>query len=209
MSIAQATKERPILFSGPLVRAILAGRKTQTRRIIKPQPPVDCVYQVNSAQSAACCYCPKLDPNGDGCGNCWVPPTPRSKDHLLPCPYGQPGDHFWVREKWRVHGVYHNKPTRWVTSHQLDVETDLAFAADEFEGEHKGEYRPSIFMPRWASRLTLRVTGLRVEQLQDITEDDAKTGSASANVRAAAVRTTSAAFCRIAAATFATAPTGE
>lgn len=114
-------KERPILFSAPMVKAILSGTKTQTRRIVKPQQfPL---------------------------GTC------------VACPYGTVGDRLWVRETW------------------LQVPAGIAFRADG--GDHYGaggklKWRPSIFMPRAASRITLEVTGVRVERLQGISEDDAE-----------------------------------
>lgn len=118
-------KARPILFQSDMVRAILDGRKTQTRRVVKPQP------QGFDAH--------KMD---------WG------------CPYGQPGDLLWVRE------------TVWIESDGTPV-----YRADgEFlDGwTQRGlRWRPSIHMPRWASRLTLRVTGVRVQRLQEISCADA------------------------------------
>jgi hypothetical protein len=162
---SSAVKERPILFSGEMVNAILDDRKTQTRRSIERMTGFRC----------------KQFGRSDTKGYDWHFRCQRGMwqdmDHgevVSRCPYGQVGDRLWVRETWRVHGVYHDKPTRWVTSHRLDVELDLAYAADEYEGEHKGEYRPSIFMPRWASRITLEITDVRIERLREISEVDAK-----------------------------------
>ena len=155
---------RPILFSGAMVRAILAGGKTQTRRVVKPQPPYGCEYAINGAQSAAVLQSGEVT---------FVPPTPRSNDHLLPCPYGAPGDTLWVRETWAA---------RLDVDPTADVEKArhyLRFAADgedlsNARHDYGGRWRPSIHMPRWASRLTLRVTSVRVERLHAITEDDAR-----------------------------------
>ena len=132
-------KERGIIFSAPMVRAILENRKTMTRRVVKPQPPHSCIYTINGNYSHALC----LGPNGE-----FVPPTARSIDHRLPCPYGVPGDRLFVKE-------------RAMRAELLDMNAALL-------------KRPSIHMPRWASRITLEITAVRVERLQDINTDDAK-----------------------------------
>lgn len=126
--------ERPILFRAPDIRAILEGRKTQTRRIVK------CGFEVD----------------GDESGQGFVPRSP--------CPYGLPGDRLWVRETWgqvSEHIVYRA---------DADEYGRLNYGGLRF----KPKWKPSIFMPRDASRITLRVVGVRVEQLQDISEEDAK-----------------------------------
>ena len=172
-----ATKERPILFSGPMVNAIMRGEKTQTRRAIKPQPANGCRYEINGAMNAA------LHVSGQW-GNHptdpirFVPPTPKSEDHRLPCPYGQPGDRLWVRETWQSvpYGPHRDWPgcpdTRPHGVCESNRATVVIWRAD---GEMPGPeiWRPSIFMPRWASRLTLEITGVRVERLQAISEEDA------------------------------------
>lgn len=145
--------ERPILFSGPMVRAILDGRKTQTRRVVKPQPLVGSE------------------------GDFWWPDAPPRRRHYAGdehlrrglaqdlCPYGAPGDLLWVRETWA-----------------RDVPGcpgGLSYRADHIDpaGDgpaHPMRWRPSIHMPRVASRITLRVEAIRVERLNDITEADAR-----------------------------------
>ena len=197
--------ERPILFRAEMVRAILAGRKTQTRRAIKPQPWVDnmgnaCWKDRNFGQSAN--HVPHI--------KALASPIPCSDTKRVLCPYGQPGDLLWVRETWCL------------TRDTLDYETggeassydwdkdlygdprsylnggpgvgDCAALHYPTDGEDntpsemwpciglRGEilrkkeirWRPSIHMPRWASRITLRITDVRVERLQDIREDDAR-----------------------------------
>lgn len=159
-----AIKERPILFSAPMVRAILEGRKTVTRRAIKVQPHIDvsgnfCVGNSNYGQ--------------DGYGN------PVTKHFVNGCcPYGKPGDRLWVRETFidlRGTGV----------EHRPDPDGPLqryAYAADCRPGSHSDEarkdfglkYKPSIHMPRAACRILLEITDVRVERLQDIREDQAK-----------------------------------
>ncbi len=136
-------KERPILFSGAMVRALLAGTKTQTRRVVK----------LRNGQ-----YMPpsqRADSNG------WV-------QMLRLCPYGQPGDRLWVREAWRTYRGNDKTPPRELTTAHY-----IWFEADEPINLAQGKLRPGMFMPRWASRITLEVTGVRVERLQDISEADA------------------------------------
>lgn len=118
-------KERPILFSSGMVKAILSGRKTQTRRVIKPQSLLDRLTRVNA------CY---------------------------ECPYGAPNDQLWVRETWWKWGGTDKK-----IGYRADESTNFVPA---------GGYRPSFFMPRCASRLTLEITDVRVERLQEISESD-------------------------------------
>ena len=140
-------KEKPILFSGPMVNAILDGRKTQTRRVVK-----HCTQ--NSAASRP------YFPGGYKQGK-FVEPTD--------CPYGQPGDRLWVRETHRWDGV---DPKIAVREKLTDT---LTYRAD-WDGDRAVDdcpWRPSIFMPRWASRITLEITDVRVERLQDISEEDA------------------------------------
>lgn len=127
-------RERPILFSAPMVRAILEGRKTQTRRIAKKVLTV-------------------AGPNGKDLG-------------IGICPYGWPCDLLWVRETW--------SPRDYTTLTNRDRSEIFYRADDERVYESDGRWRPSIFMPRWASRITLEITEIRVQQLQDISEEDAK-----------------------------------
>lgn len=135
------SESRPILFSGPMVRAIIEGRKTQTRRLVKPQP------NAGVRQSA-------LSKSGleDGHGR-----------EIRPRIYV--GDTLWVRETWTQDGRGKPEPG----GH------DAVFYRADFVGAvpWKGFWRPAIFMPRWASRLTLRVTGVRLQRLHVITEADA------------------------------------
>ena len=136
-------KERPISATRPEVRAILDGRKTMTRRIVKPQPIGG----------------DKICKRGMGYG--WIIGQLRDSENAwrdLSCPYGQPGDRLWVRETWRIPN---GAPRGWV-----DYRAD-----DAREGFR---WRPSIYMPRWASRITLEITDIRVERLQDISEEDAQ-----------------------------------
>lgn len=152
--------ERPILFSGAMVRALLDGTKTQTRRLVKPRDAeaLDAAFFYADRESFA-------QLNGDP-----------SRFLGIRCPYGAPGDRLWVRETWglRAHFDFtdwHRDSVRGVTS--LPPNLALDYRADWNEEHEPNFWRPSIHMPRWASRLTLEVTGVRVERLCDISEDDA------------------------------------
>lgn len=159
-------KERPILFSGPMVRAILAGTKSQTRRIVKPQP-------TKTSGTHRGYPLPLM-------ANDWAWPHPRTSGATtisnrpngplgweIHCPYGQPGDRLWVREAWSIDP--HPGPNYSGGLRSPDGGEVMYRATD---GWH-GPWRPSIYMPRWASRLTLEITSVRVERLNDINEADA------------------------------------
>ena len=171
--------DRPILFSAPMVRAILAGQKTQTRRVVKGLPAVSLagdVAPVTDGKRWAISRS-RLDHRG---GAAW-PADP--KPGLL-CPYGQPGDRLWVRETW-AHVFGHEEcesweqPTKYFVVdgwHKNIAATNggpVFYDADGYD-EPSWPWRPSIHMPRWASRLTLEVTGVRVERLCEISEEDAR-----------------------------------
>lgn len=141
-------KERPILFSGPMVRALLDGRKTQTRRVAKTFAPVefnphdDREYVLWHAAKAVA-RVPARNPHEEA-------------DLRMACPYGEPGDRLWVRETFCSGDMGPVRPG-----------CPIAYRAD-----HEctpGPWTPSIHMPRWASRITLAVTSVRVERLQEIT----------------------------------------
>lgn len=139
-------KERPILFSGPMVRALLAGTKTQTRRIVKDQDPFDDFET--------------------------LPPLSAT---FGPCPCGEAGDRLWVKETFRLRADQDDKPPRedwWKSGAWYDAAEPRPFPSGC--GGGPGKLRPSIFMPRWASRITLEISDVRVERLQAITEEDAK-----------------------------------
>jgi len=144
-----STKERPILFSGPMVRAILEGKKTQTRRLVKPPPP-------------RTCQTPLIWSDG------WS-----IAGHVYHCPYGKPGDRLWVRETWAE-----NAGSAGGIIYRADFGDKCGGVATlDLKGQEwthcVDRWRPSIFMPRWASRITLEITGVRIERLQHISEEDA------------------------------------
>lgn len=143
--------EKPILFSGAMIRAILDGRKTQTRRIVKMQPPTDKHVLARCVSST--------DKRSEGKLR-WITPDGSEGTGFFPCPYGQPGDRLWVRETWR--------------GGSDSFSSGLHYRADLDEPGAPGQWTPSIHMPRWASRISLEVKAVRVERLQDISEADAE-----------------------------------
>ena len=171
-------KERPILMKPESVRAILEGRKTQTRRIVKPQPqqgPIG-IYGMQS-DDRAWSY-PKLEdrtsfrvsnkPNGpDG----W-------SDY---CPYGIPSDRLWVKETWGCPSADHPRCKDGRKPIEGDKIVYLANPSDEYQWGQKGHpgvgdfcWRSPLYMPRWASRLTLEIANVRVERLQEISYADSR-----------------------------------
>lgn len=151
-------KERQILFSSPMVRAILDGSKTQTRRVIR-------------ADWWRC-----LDPDDD---------DDRAKAAIVG-PHGSTGDRLWVRETWCI-----AHPDSWDAGPDAAIGRPLGpqcpdgtrqfawYAATDpdvvnSDDDNRGPWKPSIYMPRWASRITLEITAVRVQRLQEISEDDAR-----------------------------------
>ncbi|MBR8082988.1 hypothetical protein [Burkholderia vietnamiensis] len=180
-------KERPILFSGPMVRATLEGRKTQTRRVMKHQPPDD-VAPITVAR-----YHPTIvDRHGDEA------PGPEifgafSDDGEWGCksPFGEPGDRLWVREAFRFTSDFDGDSPTSVGGRCLDAgyRTPWAPVRYEVDGAERdwrwvgtppghevtaGRARASMHMPRWASRITLEITRVHAERLQAISESDAR-----------------------------------
>lgn len=148
-------RELPILFSAPMVRAILEGRKTVTRRVVKSIP-----------------WLPGVNPDFSQARAFWNGPEFRIAGSAemttgFRCPYGQPGDRLWVREAY--FGNHFDHPKEPVDERELHYRAD---GYEEFEGE-RIRWRPGIHMPRWASRITLEVTNVRVERLRHITADQA------------------------------------
>ncbi|EPX8764098.1 hypothetical protein ACW2RE_002335 [Yersinia enterocolitica] len=141
--------EKPILFNAEMVNAILSGRKTQTRRIISEKT-------LHLFDVAACAgECHPLELRDD-----------RSQSYYLEfCPLGKSGDQLWVRETFAA-GLCTESTLAYRATHKTE---DL----EEGWGETI-KWTPSIHMPRWASRINLLITGVRVERLQDISEQDAR-----------------------------------
>ena len=176
---------KPILLSGEMVRAILDGRKTQTRRPLKPQPEI----------------------NGDrinfsfrkGASHLNLPfPCSDYSLVIMECPFGKVGDLLWVRETFCLeHQVEEDQPPpfddsrpirwefagmesdpegadMWVQPHYRATDPTPELSYEDSGGEPTVRWKPSIHMPRWASRITLEITDIRIERLQEITEEDAK-----------------------------------
>ena len=171
---ATTPKERPILFSGEMVRAILDGRKTQTRRVVKPQPIYD--GYTPEHRNADWYYPGVIDRNGE------MQPADEQAygvwtwdgEMAWKSPYGAPGDRLWVRETWAHVPVTAYRASTGV--HQTADPTDPDMAAVYRAGWDRskpGRWRPSIHMPRWASRILLEVVSVRVERLQEISDSDA------------------------------------
>lgn len=172
-------KERPILFSAPMVRAILEGRKTQTRRIapitdlnIKPQSNDMVTWGVSFSKPV------KGALGSYSGGKLSVDQAQRIIASLFN-PYGVPGDRLWVRETWQgplideeLEEEFRQSPDYFKKSAFCAYRATDTLDAINADGEELG-WRPSIHMPRWASRINLEITGVRVERLADISKDDA------------------------------------
>ena len=145
-------KEHPILFSGPMVRAIIEGRKKQTRRVVKIP---EIVRDENGESEFTTIAGP--DPNGEW--HAWMTEYPEDGSVLLRCPYGQPGDLLWVRETWTPSpdGIIYRA-----------TESD----AGSLGPDDENVWKPSIHMPRKYSRLSLRITDVRVQRVQEISYED-------------------------------------
>lgn len=161
--------DRPILFSGPMVRALLSGTKTQTRRVVKPAK-----CKVMGVPMACCEFAGEVN-QGDYTNS----------------PYGQPSDRLWVREAFRFpESIDHLSPAE-IGEKALAAGYPKPWCPIQFEADglrrtpqewrdfvtppqanEAGRLRAGMHMPRWASRITLEVTGVRVERLQDISADD-------------------------------------
>lgn len=143
-------RERPILFSAPMVRAILDGSKTQTRRVVKGTAGWD-FFEGTGVEMP-----------------------------IESCPYGVAGDRLWVREAWRpIERSDGMDGIEFRADGAFEAIANTPAAADAWcdvyhRPGRKDRWRPGIHMPRWASRIDLEITEVRVERLQSITEDDAR-----------------------------------
>lgn len=163
-------RERPIPFNGPMVQAVLAGTKTMTRRQVRDTGLYAIDASIHGGTTAA-----------------------RELASLATqCPYGRPGDRLWVREPWRSSADLDKRSGSEIADLCLDAGYNVPWAPIQYEADgarrdwqhtgtpphggppKPGRYRHARFMPRWASRLVLEVTGVRVERLQDINEGDAQ-----------------------------------
>lgn len=153
-------KERPILFSAPMVRAILDGTKTQTRRIISPRPQV--AWQLKSCGILTC------EAHSLHAEQVAIFDRLDGLNQPYKFPYGQLGDQLWVRETWR----WADAGECGSSEYDVNAASGYEYRADGC-GDEETKWKPSIHMPRLASRIQLEITGIRVERLQDISEDEA------------------------------------
>jgi hypothetical protein len=151
-------RERPILFSAPMVRALLNSSKTQTRRIIKPQPITH--------PGMGCERLVMLDRKGREVLDTWIGDPMKFEASL--CPYGQPGDQLWVRETWADVG----STDPGLTVYRADYPVCVPAQYENVPPADAIKWKPSVHMFRAASRITLEIISVRVERLQDISEAD-------------------------------------
>jgi hypothetical protein len=168
-------KERPIIMTAESIRAILDRRKIQTRRVMNPQPfPCDhAQFTEASWKDAPTAWV--SDDDGDWfcdyCGN----GINSAGESIYKCPFGQPGNRLWIREGWAAHKRHDKKkpsdipPFSW-RYHKEAIESGLP----ENRCDKMGKWRNAMYMPRWASRITLEVIEVRVEQVQSISEVDCR-----------------------------------
>ncbi len=157
---ATAIKERPIPFSAPMVRTLLAGTKTQTRRIIKDLDHAEQVKLRIDSHGGLFTYIGDLGDGHDDEPDMWMP-VADGFDHVYGCPYGRPGARLWVREAIALNYSGHGKH-----GYRADWTSTAADVCSE------PKWTPSIHMPRSASRITLEITDVRVQRLQDISDYD-------------------------------------
>jgi hypothetical protein len=154
-----AVRERPIIFSAPMVRALLDGTKTQTRRVVNRVQTVGPVTEFGPSDTR---------------GYDWTFRCPRMLLHdvtheqlMKRCPFGQPGDRLWVRE---THVITNANEVVYRADYPKNAEER---GMENIPPESAVRWRPSIHMPRWASRITLEIVDVRVERVQDISNEDA------------------------------------
>jgi len=173
--------EHPIIFSTPMIKAILDGSKTMTRRVIKEQSDISDQFSAVRQQGI------KPEPKPIHCeGDIWMWSYPKESHGggmEFYCPYGQVSSRLWVREThylygyWVKNGLTKTGKQKWHFKYERSQGVRYFDNPPQrickLKNEHGWFKRPSIFMPRWASRITLEITGIRVERLQDITLEDA------------------------------------
>ena len=168
----QATKDKSILFTAEMVRAILAGTKTQTRRMIKPQPAPDetgrwsFIVSSTNSKSVGKFSWSVLDETGDTVAERGI-----ERETQYKSPYGLAGDRLWVKETFC--------PRYWGIEFRADVKPENEIEVAEIMQKYGSKWKSARFMPRTASRITLEIVSVKVERLQDISEGDAKAEGAS------------------------------
>jgi hypothetical protein len=171
LAVKEEVRERPILFSGSMVKAILEGRKTQTRRVVNPQPITEIIgYRYEQSDPLGLPWRGILLDGSTTCGRV--------------CPYGKVGDRLWVRETHHLVTKYLGKDLSREKRQYVVLKDGAQMYQDAHYYPGSGNYapgafdgliwRPSIYMPRWASRITLETTEVRVQRLQEISGNDAR-----------------------------------
>lgn len=162
-------KERPILFSAPMVRAIMEGRKTVTRRPVKSfQIPVE-DSSVAAGERHRWMAIAQRDPRyGFGVFGATEAECAKELEEFAPCPYGRRGELLWVREAWQADAQVDSIAPRELSNGEpIRYPADWDFRQTGCAMIKPGKIRPSIHMPRWVSRILLEITDVRVERLQD------------------------------------------
>lgn len=179
-------RERPILFSAPMVRALLAGTKTQTRRAVATRYPIEFLGGVGQQDDLSCWgwFFDGPDQHGYMVLERGLNEHHNNGHVSIPCPYGEPGDRLWVRETFSPYAVPGGMPSSIAQATYVVFPDGGQMYRDGFYVEPLAKYapgaadhikwRPSIHMPRWASRILLEVTDVRVQRLQEISEADAR-----------------------------------
>lgn len=173
--------ERPIIFTAESVRAILAGAKTQTRRVVRARHPLEFIGGQGQRDDPSCWGYFFDGPAQHG----WMVLGRGLNEDFdggsvsIQCPYGEPGDRLWVREAYALAATCSDPDPDdqddWHPVYRADGdERQWLTSLDEDAAEVKPPWRSPIFMPRWASRITLKVEEVRVQRLQNISEDDAR-----------------------------------
>jgi hypothetical protein len=159
-----APRERPIIFTGAMVRALRAGTKTQTRRLMKPQPTTE---RIDRSEWSCGPYRNPCPPN-------MFPfrrPSEEHSNYAYACPYGRLGDRLWVRE-----GYHNDAPSLAEARAQHEdamSPSPILYRADLANKNAGCRWRPAIFLPRWASRFLLEITEVRTQRLDELTREDA------------------------------------
>ncbi|MGQ6288764.1 hypothetical protein ACUNF7_09000 [Serratia sp. IR-2025] len=190
-------KERPVIFNGEMVRAILDGRKTQTRRIVNRSADIESISThldwVHSGAYGKCRPSDKEYANkAESLKSSGLHAFRDANGRLfgLHCPFGYTGDRLWVRETFAILGNEDGCPIDWDGNLIKGDEKHAAriykascwqepgnyglWSIPDRDTQYEGNWRPSIHMPRWASRMTLEITAVRVERLNDISQEDAQ-----------------------------------
>lgn len=149
-------KEHPVIFNGEMVRALLDGRKTQTRRTLTDRH----LHLIDVASQVGECYPIESGFEHENSQSYY-------REH---CRFGKPGDRLWVRETWTEAGA--SAPD--LTLYRANYPAHVPAGYENVPAAEEIRWRPSIHMPRWASRILLEITAVRVERLNSISEGDAK-----------------------------------